>query len=184
MTSDPDEVSSSKERASYRREDVNPQLNFFTNFFTTGNLNIFAASTDDEDLNYIAGFATGIGLNLWRREQQRQILDLQLGLGARYEYADIDFAVLRNRTQPTLNLNLWARGFQLGTAEIDQLFFITLPFDNFEGFFLLSRTKFSFPIGKRLSFDNTIWFRYRNETLIETNPNLEAFFTTGIGLKF
>ena len=39
-------------------------------------------------------------------------------------------------------------------------------------------------IGERLTFDNTIWFRYKNETLIETNPNLEVFFTTGIGLKF
>ncbi len=109
---------------------------------------------------------------------------MQLGLGARYEYADIDFEVLRNKTQPTLNLNLWARGFQLGTAEIDQLFFVLLPFDNFEEFLLTSRTKFSFPIGERLTFDNTIWFRYKNETLIETNPNLEVFFTTGIGLKF
>ena len=26
--------------------------------------------------------------------------------------------------------------------------------------------------------------RYKNETLIETNPNLEVFFTTGIGFKF
>ncbi len=98
-------------------------INFFTNFFTTGNLNIFATATDDEDLNYIAGFATGIGLNLWRGEQQRQFLDLQLGVGARYEYADIDFEVLRNSTQPTLNLNLWARGFQLGTCRDRSTFF-------------------------------------------------------------
>ncbi len=168
--------------SSYRHH-FNSQWNFFNGILITGNLNIFAADTDDEDLNYIAAFTTGIGLNLWRGEQ-RQFLDLRLGVGARYEYADIDLEVLRNRTQPTLNLSLRARGLQLWTAKVDQLFFVTLPFDDFDDFLVVSRTKFSFPLGEKWSFDNTIWLRYRNKTLIETNPNLEAFFTTGIGFKF
>lgn len=168
---------------SFYRHHFNPQWNFFTDILITGNLNIFAAATDDEDLDYVVGIATGIGLNLWRKEQ-RQFVDLQLGVGARYEYADIDFQLLRNGTEPTLNLNLWAKGFQLWTAKVDRLFGVTLLFDDFEDFFLLSRTKFSFPLGEKWSFDNTLWLRYRNQKLLETNPNLQVFFTTGIGFKF
>ena len=167
----------------YYRHHFNPQWNFFTGIFLTGNLNIFASATDDEDLSYIAANATGIGLNLWRGKQ-RQFVDLQLGVGARYEYADIDFEVLRSRTEPTLNLNLWARGLQLWTANVEQLFFATFSFNDFEDYFLLSRTKLSLPLGEKWSLDNTIWLRYRNQTLREINPNLEFFFTTGIGFKF
>ena len=168
---------------SFYRHHFNPKWNFFTDILITGNLNIFAAATDDEDLNYVVGIATGIGLNLWRKEQ-RQFVDFQLGVGARYEYADIDFQLLRNETKPTLNLNFWGKGFQLWTAKVDQLFGVTFPFDDFEDFFFLSRTKFSFPLGEKLSFDNTLWLRYRNQKLLETNPNLQVFFTTGIGFKF
>ena len=165
------------------RHHFNPQWHFFTDILITGNLNIFAAATDDEDLNYIVGIATGIGLNLWRKEQ-RQFVDLQLGVGARYEYADIDFELLKNGTEPILNLILRAEGFQLWTAKLDQLFGVTLPFADFDDFFLTSRTKFSFPLGEKWSFDNTLWLRYRNQKLLESNPNLQVFFTTGIGFKF
>ena len=165
------------------RHHFNPKWHFHTTSLTTGNLDIFSADNDDEDLSFITNNLVGIGLNLWRGKR-RQFLDLQLGIGGRYEYASIDFEVRKNETAPIIDAVILSKGISLGTGTLEQIFAFTLPLNDFDNFFILSRTKLSIPLAEKWTFNNTIWLRYRNQELLENNPNLQFIYTTGINYKF
>ncbi|MEL4896523.1 DUF481 domain-containing protein [Crocosphaera sp. Alani8] len=167
----------------YRRH-FNHKWSFFTGFFNSTNQDLFAAKNDSEDLSIISNLLVGAGFNLWRGDSIRQFLDIQLGVGPRYEYEYINFEKLRDEIDPTVAILLFGRGFAIDDARINQTFAITPSVDDFNNYNVTSDTELSIPISDRWSLSNRIFFRYRNEVSLEENPNLEFLFTTGVNYRF
>ncbi|WP_107669524.1 DUF481 domain-containing protein [Cyanothece sp. BG0011] len=167
----------------YRRH-FNPQWNVFTAFFNSTNQDLFATRNNNEDLTIISNILVGAGFNLWRGNSIRQFLDLQLGLGTRYEYDYINFEKRRDEIDPTLGILLFGRGFSFKEARLNQNFAIIPSLDNFNNYTITLDTNLSLPISDRWSLNNRLFLRYRNEVSFEENPNLEFLFTTGVNYQF
>ena len=166
------------------RHHFNTKWNFFTNFFFSTNQDLLSAKNDDEDLTILSSVFVGGGLNLWRGDSPSNFLDLQLGIGPRYEYDYIDFELRRNQIDPTLAIILLGRGFSIGKVKLNQIFSILPGLNNFENYFIISDTKLSIPLSERWSFTNRLFLRYRNEKIFEGNPKVEFFFSTGLSFEF
>ncbi len=166
------------------RHHFNEKWNFFSDIFIATNQDLFAAKNDDEDLTIIATGIVGAGLNLWRGEAPRQFLDLQLGLGPRYEYDFIAFEEQRNQIAPIFAVILLGRGFQLGGATVNETFAIVPSLSNIEDIIVSSDTRLSFPLNEQWSLTNRLFIRYRNQRIFPANPTIELFFTTGVDYKF
>ena len=76
------------------------------------------------------------------------------------------------------------RGFSLGKVEINQQFFVIPALDDFDEYILSSTTKISFPLSENLSFVNNLFVRYCNQTILEGEPKVNSFFSTGLEYKF
>ena len=166
------------------RHHFNAQWNFFTDFFNSTNQDLFASKNDDEDLTIVSNLLVGAGLNLWRGESPRQFLDIQFGVGPRYNYDYIDFEERRNQIDPTIGVVVIGRGFSIENATVNQSFAIIPSVDNWNDYTITSDTSLSIPISDRWSLSNRLFLRYRNEVIYEQNPRLEFFFTTGVNYQF
>lgn len=166
------------------RHHFDPKWNFFTDLFIATNQDLFATRNDDEDLTVLINGIVGAGLNLWRGDSPQQFLDAQFGLGTRYEYDFIDFEEQRNRVDPIIAFILLGRGFQIGKATVNEIFAIIPSLENFGDLTISSDTRLSIPISQRWSFTNRLFIRYRTERLIDVNPPVEFFFTTGVDYRF
>ncbi len=166
------------------RNHFNTDWNFFITFFNSVNENRFSSRNDDEDLTVISGFWLGPALNLWQEGSNEKFLDLQIGIGPRYEYDYIDFETRKNEVKPTLGIILMGRGFSLEKVRMDQELAFVPALDDFDQYVLTSNTKISFPLSDNWSFVNRVFLRYRNQKILEENPNLNFFFSTGLEYKF
>lgn len=166
------------------RHHFDSQWSFFTIFFNSTNEDLFSSKNDDEDLVIISALYFGGGFNLWRGDSPNNFIDFQLGIGPRYEYDFIDFEQRRNQASPTLGVILFGRGFSIGQAKLANISGIFPALDNFNNYILSSDTKLSIPLSKRWSFTNRMFVRYRNQTVIETNPKWLFLFSTGLEYEF
>ncbi len=166
------------------RHHFNAQWNFFTDSLTITNQDLFSSRNDDEDLTIISHIYVGAGKNLWRGDSRGEFLDLQLGIGPRYQYDFIELEQRRNRADPGLAIILLGRGFSIGGAKLNQLFYLTPALNDFNNYIIGSHTRFSIPLTKKWSFTNRLFLRYRNQLIFEGNPKLRFFFTTGLEYEF
>jgi hypothetical protein len=166
------------------RHHFNAKWNFFTDFFTSTNQDLYSSKNDDEDLSITSAIFVGAGLNLWRGDSRGDFLDLQLGIGPRYEYEYIAFELRRNQIKPTLALILLGRGFSIGEAKLNHTFGFVPALNNFDNYIITSDTTLSIPLNQKWSFTNRLFLRYRNQLIFEENPKLEMFFSTGLEYEF
>ncbi len=166
------------------RNHFNAQRNLFTTFSLVTNQDLFSSRNDDQDLTVISSVYVGAGLNLWRGDSRGEFVDLQLGIGPRYEYDFIDLELRRNRTDPVIAILLLARDFSIAGAKLNQTFVIVPALNDFNNYLIGSDTKLSIPLTEKWSLTNTLFLRYRNEKIFEANPKLRFFFTTGLEYEF
>ena len=166
------------------RSHIDQKWSFFSDIFIVTNQELFASRNDDEDLTIIATGLVGAGLNLWRGDTPRQFLDVQFGIGPRYEYDFIQFEERENRISPVFGFVLLGRNFQLGRFSVDETFAIVPNINDFGRLTISSDTKVSFLIDNNWSFVNRLFIRSRNPEVFEENPAIEFFFTTGINYQF
>ncbi|MGK7877447.1 MAG: tetratricopeptide repeat protein [Xenococcaceae cyanobacterium] len=166
------------------RHHFNTDWNFFNNVVLTTNQDIFASRNDDGDLSILAATYFGGGYNLWRGDSPREFLDLQIGVGPRYEYDFIEFEQRRNETNPVLGIFLLGRSISIGEAKLNHLAGFIPALNDFDNFILASDTNFSIPLSERWSFMNRLFIRYRNQEIFEENPKVRFLFTTGLEYKF
>ncbi len=166
------------------RNHFNAQWNLFTTFSLVTNQDLFSSRNDDQDLTVISSVYVGAGLNLWRGDSRGEFVDLQLGIGPRYEYDFIDLELRRNRTDPVIAILLLARDFSIAGAKLNQTFVIVPALNDFNNYLIGSETKLSIPLTEKWSLTNTLFLRYRNEKIFEANPKLRFFFTTGLEYEF
>ncbi len=168
----------------FYRHHFNEKWSFITDFFGSTNQSLVSSSTNDEDLTIIAETFAGLGYNLWRGDSPGKFLDIQIGVGPRYQYDYIDFEQRRNEVNPAAALILWGRDLSIGNARLDLLFSFVPTLNGSTNYELVSNTELSVPLNEKWSFTNRLYFRYLNETIIETNPKSLFFFSTGLRYKF
>jgi tetratricopeptide (TPR) repeat protein len=164
----------------FYRHHLSQRWSLFADLFGATNQSLLSSRTDDEDLTLIAEGYAGLGYNLWRGDSPRNFLDLQLGVGPRYEYDFVDLDQKRNELNPALAIILWGRGISLGKAHIDTILSLNPTLNRFSNYDIVSDTQLSVPLGRKWSLSNRLFLRYRNELIFEQNPKLLFFFTTGL----
>ncbi|MDJ0659147.1 MAG: hypothetical protein QNJ42_06610 [Crocosphaera sp.] len=169
--------------AVYRRH-FDEDWNFFVDFFSSVNEDLYSARNDDEDLTIITGLWLGAGLNLWRGKSNNEFLDFQLGVGPRYEYDYVNFKQRKNEASPTLGIIFLGRGFSVGKAKINHTFAFLPALDELDDLVLTSNTELSYPITERWSFVSRLFLRHRSDKVLEENPDLNMFFSTGLEYSF
>lgn len=168
----------------FYRNHFNENWSFFTSFFSSVNEDLYSARNDDEDLTIVTGLWFGAGLNLWRGESNSEFLDFQLGIGPRYEYDYVNFKEIKNEISPTLGIIFLGRGFSMGKAKINQTFAFLPALDELDDFVLTSNTQLSYPLTERWSFVSHLFLRHRSDQVLEENPALNMFFSTGLEYAF
>ena len=166
------------------RHHFNSKWHFFTDVLNSTNQNLFSSRNNNEDLVIITEVLLGAGLNLWRGNSPNKFFDLQLGIGSRYEYDFIEFEQKRNQIDPAIGIILAGRSLPIGEGKLNNMFIIVPTLNDFDNYIITSDTKLSIPLSEKWSFTNRLFLRYRNQVVLEDNPNLEFFFTTGLEYEF
>ncbi|GAB4299250.1 MAG: hypothetical protein Fur0025_38100 [Oscillatoriaceae cyanobacterium] len=140
----------------------------------------YAARRDTlEDMNVRTSFYTGPGMNLWRAPNSRT-LDMQLGLGARYEDSSTrnnDFDV------PVAQFRLRYKDIYFKNLKLRQFFTLEIPLNDTSDYYIESNTGLSIPITNGWSFNNAVRFRYSAIPTLD-NPNVRVNWQTGIEYEF
>ncbi len=131
------------------------------------------------NINLEASLFAGPGINLWRRGPDRT-LDMQLGLGVRYENSDIeedDFDA------PVAQYRIRYEDIYFNVLDFGQSLAIELPVTNAGDYNVESTTTFGIPLIRGWSFSNSLVIRYAAEPIAD-NPNLRFDVLTGIQYDF
>jgi hypothetical protein len=167
------------------RHHFSPKWQYFTNLLAQVNQGFLSPTTDDNDTAWSAEVVLGGGYTLWRGKTPQSFLDLQVGVGDRYDYDELRSAnQFSSQGVPTLWVALWSRGIPVGGSTIDQALAFSPALTNFNDFEIVSRTKLTVPLTAKLSLNNTLQLFYRNERILITNPNWNIVFSTGLGHDF
>ncbi|QEY32690.1 DUF481 domain-containing protein [Synechococcus sp. RSCCF101] len=166
------------------RYHLNPGWHLMAGNLTALNSSTFAAQDDDDDLTLVTQTVAGIGRNLWRGDDPSSFIDLQLGVGPRYDYDSINFEELQNDVKPSLALLLVGRDVPVGAARLSPLLGVASDISDITDTYLLLDTSLRIPITQRLAWDTRAVLRYRSKTVVESNPNVNAIFSTGLRFSF
>ena len=166
------------------RHHLSPKWNLFYDHLLAVNSSGFAVGDDDEDLTALTASYAGAGLNLWRGEHPGSFLDLQLGLGPRYEYDYVDFEPRKDKFGVGLGLILVGREIPIGGSKLAILFGAGSYLDDWSDGFALLDTTLDVPLSRRWSWSNSFVLRYRSNTVVEQNPNLNVLFSSGFTFTF
>ncbi len=167
----------------YRRH-LSSKWNLFYDHLLAVNATGFAVADDDEDLSAITSSLVGAGLNLWRGDHPGSFLDLQLGIGPRYEYEYVDFQRLKDKLGAALGLILVGREIPIGGSRLAILFGGGSYLDDWNDGFALLDTTIDIPLSRRWAWSNSLVLRYQADTVIKQNPNLSSVFSSRFTFKF
>lgn len=131
------------------------------------------------DINFRTDLYLGSGLNLWR-VGPNQTLDMQLGLGVRYDDgvdqdSEVDF--------PVAQYKLSYEDIFLANLIFNQSFSFQLSLENTNDYIAEAATIISVPLSERWSFNNGLQLIYEAEPLGDTT-NLRLNVDTGIKYEF
>ncbi len=131
------------------------------------------------DINFRTDLYLGSGLNLWRGGPN-QTLDMQLGLGVRYDDgvdqdSEVDF--------PVAEYKLSYQDIFLANLIFNQSFSFQLSLENTNDYIAEAATIISVPLSERWSFNNGLQLIYEAEPLGDTT-NLRLNVDTGIKYEF
>lgn len=132
-----------------------------------------------DNINVRTNLYTGPGLNIWRAGPE-QTLDMQLGLGVRFEDSnrrDEDLDV------PVTQYRLRYKDIYFDLLRLRQFFTFELPFADWGDYYIESSTNLRIPIIQGWSFSNSLILRYSGRPTLE-NPNLRVDLSTGIEYEF
>jgi hypothetical protein len=166
------------------RHHLSPKWNLFVDQLLAVNSAGFAVSDDDEDLSAVSTSLAGAGLNLWRGDHPGSFLDLQLGIGPRYEYDYVNFQRRKDKLGASLALILVGREIPIGGSKLAILFAGGSYLNDWNDVAVLLDTTLDVPISRRWSWSNSFVLRYRADTIVEENPNFNALFSSRFTFKF
>lgn len=132
------------------------------------------------DINFRADTYLGSGINLWRGEEPNQALDMQLGLGVRYDDAveqdsEVDF--------PVAEYKLSYKDIFFANLTFNQALSFQLSLDNTDDYIAEAATIISVPLSDRWSLNNGAYMIYESEPAGDTT-NFRVNVDTGIQYNF
>lgn len=167
----------------YRRH-LNRKWNLFYDQLTSVNSTTFSTDDDDQDLSAISASYAGVGLNLWRGDDPGSFLDLQLGIGPRYQYEYIDYERKKDKLGAALGLILVGRKIPIGASRLSIILGSGAYMDDWEDAVLLFDSTLDIPLSRRWSWSNRLVLRYLTDPIAERYPKMNALFSTGFTFKF
>jgi hypothetical protein len=166
------------------RRHLNADTNLFLDQLTSLNTDTFAADNNDEDTSLLSTTLTGVGFNLWRGKDPRSFQELQLGVGARYRYDEINFERVRDEVDPVLGIVYRSRQLPIWLGVWDQTLALVSDPGDLSDVSMWSSTQLSFPLSKRWSWRNEFVLRYEEKRPGPDYPQLRFQFSTGINYTF
>lgn len=166
------------------RYHLDDDWHLFVNNLSSVNSGVFASGTDDEDTSILVASYAGPGINLWRGSSSDQFLDLQLGIGARFEYEDRNFKLERDDLSPSVVLILFGRGIPIGRATLAPTVAVGAGSDQLDELVMYSDLNLNLPISERWAWNSRIVARYTTEPATDDNPNLNLQYVTGLTYTF
>ena len=167
----------------YRRH-LNSDWNLFYDQLLAVNASGFATDDDDEDLSAVSTSFVGAGLNLWRGDHPGRFLDLQLGVGPRFEYEYIDFERKKNKLGGAIGMVLLGRDIPIGSSTLSILLGGGAYMDDWTDVSILFDSTLDVPLSRRWAWSNRFVLRFRSDTVVESNPQFNSIFSSGFTFKF
>lgn len=167
----------------YRRH-LDRRRYLFADQFVAVNDSTFSAQDDDDDVSVLSSIGVGLGYEFWRGLGTGSFQALQLGVGARYEYAEIDLRRRRDQVDPIVALIYRAREIPLGRAKWSQIFSLAAPVDSFDEAFVFASARLDWPISTHWLWTNRLSVRYRSRPIQEDYPNWNLILSTGLTYQF
>ncbi|MCP9888652.1 hypothetical protein KBY96_12040 [Cyanobium sp. ATX 6A2] len=127
------------------RRHLDANVNLFFDQLTSLNTDTFSADNNDEDKSLLSTTLTGAGFNLGRGKDPRSFQELQLGVGARYRYDEINFERVRDHVDPVLGIVYRSRQIPLWLGFWDQTLALVSPPGDLSDVSMWSSTGLSFP---------------------------------------
>ncbi|WP_157665268.1 tetratricopeptide repeat protein [Cyanobium sp. NIES-981] len=144
----------------------------------------FSTQNDDDDISVLSGTLLGYGYTIWQGPEPGSFQAVQLGIGPRYEYAEIDLNRRRDQVDTTVALVYRSREVPIGAAKWSQVFAVATPVDTFDEAFFWSSTRLDWPITKRWMWTNRLSVRYRSRPLEPGFERLNVILSTGLTYSF
>ncbi|MFO8238033.1 MAG: tetratricopeptide repeat protein [Prochlorococcaceae cyanobacterium] len=166
------------------RRHLNADTNLFLDQLTSLNTDTFAADNNDEDTSLLSATLTGVAFNLWRGKDPRSFQELQLGVGARYRYDEINFERVRDEVDPVLGIVYRSRQMPIWLGVWHQTLAVVSPPGDLRDVSLWSSTQLSIPLSKRWSWRNEFVLRYEQRRPGPDYPQLRFQFSTGVNYTF
>jgi hypothetical protein len=139
------------------------QRNFlFIDQLVAVNDSTFSTQDDDDDVSVVFSTLFGYGYNVWGGADPSSFQAVQLGVGPRYDYAEINLIRQRDQVDPIAALVYRSRDVPIGPAKWSQVFALGTPVDCFNEAFLWSSTRLDWPITKQWMWTNRLSLRYRS----------------------
>lgn len=161
------------------------QRNFlFIDQLVTVNDSTFSTQDDDDDVSVQFSTLVSYGYNFWQGADPSSFQAVQLGVGPRYEYAEINLTRQRDQVDPIAALVYRSRDVPIGPAKWSQVFALATPVDSFDEAFIWSSTRLDWPITKQWMWTNRLSLRYRSRLLEAVFKRLSVILSTGLTYKF
>ncbi len=161
------------------------QRNFlFIDQLVAVNDSTFSTQDDDDDVSVLFSTLVSYGYNFWQGADPSSFQAVQLGVGPRYEYAEINLTRQRDQVDPIAALVYRSRDVPIGPAKWSQVFALATPVDSFDEAFLWSSTRLDWPITKQWMWTNRLSLRYRSRLLEAVFKRLNVILSTGLTYKF
>ncbi|MDM7952568.1 MAG: hypothetical protein QUV07_05050 [Cyanobium sp. CZS 25K] len=139
---------------------------------------------DDGDVSVLFSTLFGYGYNFWQGADPSSFQAVQLGVGPRYEYAEINLTRQRDQVDPIAALVYRSRDVPIGPAKWSQVFALATPVNSFDEAFLWSSTRLDWPITRQWMWTNRLSLRYRSRSLEAGFKRLNVILSTGLTCTF
>ncbi len=133
----------------------------------------------DNNINYDLNLIAGSGINIFRKSPNRR-LDMEIGLGARYQ----DFLGKPDDSNfPTVSYLISYRDVFFERLKYRQTFIYNLPLEDAVDSRILSISELSWPLFKSWSLTSSLRYIYLGVPP-DNKPNSEINFSTGLTYDF
>ena len=109
---------------------------------------------------------------------------MQLGVGPRYDYAEINLTRQHDHVDPIAALVYRSRDVPIGPAPWGQVFALATPVNSFDEAFLWSSTRLDWSITRPWMWTNRLSLRCRSLSLEAGFKRLNVILSTGLTCKF
>lgn len=166
------------------RHHLDEKFNLFLNQLTSLNMDILSADNDDEGNSLISTTLAGAGVNLWRGDNAASFQEIQLGVGGRYRFDDINLEQSQDQLDLVVGVVYRTREVPIWIAMWDQTLEVVTSPSELGDLSVWSSTRLVFPFTDSWSWSNEFIIRYELQRPNPDYPPMWFQFFTGLTYSF